>query len=119
MILNQNLFLYFVWICIDAYYRTLVIIMWKLLILPGGKQFGLLFSTPCNLLHDINDILCVKFIWTLLYYPNIIVKSVIRSAIISRYSTAGEHFRYLSYKYDLSQTSWSKSSLKSLQYITL
>ena len=29
-----------------------------------------------------------------------------RSAIRSGYSTLGEYFRYLSYKYDLSPTSW-------------
>ena len=43
------------------------------------------FRTHCNLLHGINDtppidvILeqrCIKFIWTLLHPPNIIVKSV-------------------------------------------
>ena len=37
---------------------------------------------------------------------NIIVKSVMRSAIRYSYSTFGEHFRYLCYKYDLSPISW-------------
>ena len=69
------------------------------------------FRTHCNLLHGINDTLpidvmleqrCIKFIWTLLHSPNIIVISVMRSAI----RTLGEHFRYLSYKYDLSLTLW-------------
>ena len=49
---------------------------------------------------------CIKFIWTLLHSPNIIVKSVMRSAIRYGYSTLGENFRYLSYKYDLSPTLW-------------
>ena len=48
------------------------------------------FRTHCNLLPGINNILpidvmleqrCIKFIWTLLHSPNIIVNSVIRSAI--------------------------------------
>ena len=73
------------------------------------------FRTHCNLLHGINDTLpidvmleqkCIKFIWTLLHSPNIILKSVMRSAIRYGYSTLGEHFRYLSYKYDLSPTLW-------------
>ena len=49
---------------------------------------------------------CIKFIWILLHSPNIIVKSVMRSAIRNGYSTLGEHFRYLNYKYDLSPTLW-------------
>ena len=49
---------------------------------------------------------CIKFIWTLLHSPNIIVKSVMRSAIRNGYSTLGENFRYLSYKYNLSPTLW-------------
>ena len=66
-------------------------------------------------MHGINDTLpidvmleqrCIKFIWTLLHYPNIIVKFVMRSAIRNGYSTLGDFFRYLSYKYDLSPTSW-------------
>ena len=73
------------------------------------------FRTHCNLLHGINDTLhidvileqrCIKLIWTLLHSPNIIVKSFIRSAIRNGYSTLGEHFRYLSYKFVLSPTSW-------------
>ena len=36
----------------------------------------------------------------------IIVKSVMRSAIRNGYSTLGKHFRYLSYKYNLSPTLW-------------
>ena len=43
---------------------------------------------------------CIKFIWTLLHSPNIIVKSVMISAIRNGYSTLGEQIRYLSYKYD-------------------
>ena len=67
------------------------------------------------ILHGINDTppidvmleqRCIKFIWTLLHSPNIIVKSVMRSAIRNGYSTLGENFRYLSYKYDLSPTLW-------------
>ena len=66
-------------------------------------------------MHGINDTppidvmleqRCIKFIWTLLHSPNIIVKSVMRSAIRNGYSTLGENFRYVSYKYDLSPTSW-------------
>ena len=49
---------------------------------------------------------CIKFIWTLLHSPNIFVKSVMRSAIRNGYSTLGENFRYLSYKYNLSPTLW-------------
>ena len=73
------------------------------------------YRTHCNLLHGINDTLpidvmleqrCIKFIWILLHFPNIIVNSVMRSAIRNGYSTLGEHFRYLSYKYDLSPTLW-------------
>ena len=73
------------------------------------------FRTYCNLLHGINDTLpidvmheqrCIKFIWTLLHSPNIIEKSVMRSAIRNGYSAYGENFRYLSYKCDLSLTSW-------------
>ena len=47
---------------------------------------------------------CIKFIWTLLHSPNIIVKFVMRSAIRNGCSRLGD--RYLSYKYDLSPTSW-------------
>ena len=73
------------------------------------------FRTHCNLLHGINDTppidvmleqRCIKLIWTLLHSPNIIVKSVMRSVIRSGYSVFGENFRCLSYKYDLSPTSW-------------
>ena len=73
------------------------------------------FRTHCNLLHGINDTLsidvmleqrCIKFIWTLLHSPNIIVKSVMRSAIRNGYSTLGDNFRYLNYKYNLSPTLW-------------
>ena len=49
---------------------------------------------------------CIKFIWILLHSPNIIVKYVMRSAIRNGYSTLGENFRYLSYKYNLSLTLW-------------
>ena len=58
------------------------------------------FRSHCNLLHGINDILpidvileqrCIKFIWTLLHSPNIIVKSVMRSAIRNGYSAFGEN----------------------------
>ena len=66
-------------------------------------------------MHGINDTppidvmleqRCIKFIWTLLHSPNIIVKSVMRSDIRNGYSTLGDNFRYLSYKYDLSPTLW-------------
>ena len=40
----------------------------------------------------------IKFIWTLLHSPNIIVKAVMPSPIKNGYSTLGEHFRILSYK---------------------
>ena len=69
------------------------------------------FRTHCNLLHNINDTLpidvmleqrCIKFIWTISHFPNIIVNSAIRND----YSVLGEKFGYLSYKYDLSPTSW-------------
>ena len=75
----------------------------------------LLFRTHCNLLYRINDTLpidimleqrCIKFIWTLLHSPNIIVKSVMRYAIRNGYSTLDENFIYFSYKYNLSQTLW-------------
>ena len=45
-------------------------------------------------------------IWTLLHSPNSIVKSVMRCAIRNGYSALSENFKYLSYKYDLSPTSW-------------
>ena len=62
---------------------------------------------------------CIKFIWTLLHSPNIIVKSVMRSAIRNGYSTLGEHFRYPSYKYDLSPTSWISPLCKAYNnYVT-
>ena len=70
------------------------------------------FRTHCNLLHGINDTppidimleqRCIKFIWTLLHSPNIIVKSVMQSVIRNGYSTLGENF---SYKYDLLPTLW-------------
>ena len=73
------------------------------------------FRTHCNLLHGINDTLpidvmlgqrCIKFTWTLVHSPNIIVKSVMRSAIRNGYSTLGEKIRYLSYTYNLSPTLW-------------
>ena len=105
--------------CMDAVYGTLVQIILKLFILPGGKPFGLFgnyhLEHIANLLHGINnappiDVMleqrCIKFIWTLLHSPNIIVKSVMRPAIRYGYSTLGEHFRYLCYKYDLSPTLW-------------
>ena len=81
----------------------------------------LLFRTHCNLLHGINDTLpidvmleqrFIKFIWTLLHSPNIIVKYVMRSAIWHGHFVLGENFRYLSYKYDLSSTLWISSLCK-------
>ena len=66
-------------------------------------------------MHGINDTLpidvmleqgCIKIIWTLLHSPNIIVKYVMRSAITNVYSALVGNFRCLSYKYDLSPTSW-------------
>ena len=93
--------------------------MLKLFILHGGKPFGLFGNYHpkhiANPLLGINDTLpidvmleqrCIKLIWTLLHSPNIIVKSVMQSAIRNGYSTFGENFRYLSYTYDLSPTSW-------------
>ena len=59
------------------------------------------FRTRCNLLRGKNDILpidvmleqrCIKFIWTLLPSPNIIVKSVMQSAIRNGYSALCENF---------------------------
>ena len=91
---------------VDTFYTA-----WRKAIPAIGK---LPFRTHWYLLHGINDTLpidvmleqrCIKFIWTLLNFPNIIVKSVMRSAIRNGYSTLGEHFRYLSYMYDLSPTS--------------
>ena len=103
----------------DAVYGTLVQIMLKLFILPEGKPFRLFGNyhseNIATDLHGINDKLpidvmleqrCIKFIWTLLRSPNIIVKSVMRSTIRYGYSTLGDNFRYLCYKYDLSPTSW-------------
>ena len=64
------------------------------------------FRTHCNLLQGINDTRhidimleqrCIKFIWTLLHSTNIIVNSVMRSAIRNGYSTLCEKCRYLSY----------------------
>ena len=86
--------------------------LWRKAIRPIWK---LTLKTYWNLLHGIKDTFaidvmleqrCIKLIWTLLHCPNIIVKSVMRSAIRNGYSVLGEHFRYLSYKYDLSPTSW-------------
>ena len=37
---------------------------------------------------------CIKFIWTLLRSPNIIVKYVMRSAIRNGYSTLGENCQF-------------------------
>ena len=105
----------------DAVYGTLVQIMLKLLILPGGKPFvlfGNYHSEHIATFHGMNDTLpidvmleqrCIKLIWTLLHFPNIINiigKSVMTSAIINGYSTLAEIFRYLRYKYNLSQTLW-------------
>ena len=80
--------------------------MVNIVILPGGKPLGLfiVFYTIQNTLQqfvlftvydklhldvmlELNSL--IKFIWTLLHSPNIIVKSVIRSAIRSCYSTVG------------------------------
>ena len=82
-------------LCLNFYtaWRKVIWAIWKL---P--------FRTHCNLLHSINDTLpidvmleqiCIKFILTLLHSPNVIVNSVIRSAIKNGYSAIGEHFRYL------------------------
>ena len=114
MTLNQNLFLYFVWMWFMEswfnYTRTFYT-AWKKPIRPICK---LPYKTHCNFLQVINhplsiDVMpeqgCIKFIWTLLHSPNIFVKSVIQS-FISHYSTKGENFRYLRYKYDLSPTLW-------------
>ena len=103
--------------------------MLKLFILPGGKPFGLFgklpFRTHSNLLHGINDTLpivvmleqrCIKFIWTLLHSPDIIVKYVMGSAIRNGVSALGENLRYLSYKYDLSPTSWISPLCKVNKY---
>ena len=79
----------------------------------GSNDVETFYTAWIYLLHGINNTLpinvmleqrCFKFIWTLLHSPNIIVKSVMRSAIRNGYSTLGEHFRYLSYKYNLSPT---------------
>ena len=84
----------------NAVYGTCVQIMLKLFILPGGRKairaiWKLPFRTHCNLLHGINDTLpidvmleqkCMELIWTLLQSPNIIVKSVMRSAIRNGYT---------------------------------
>ena len=107
----------------DAVYGTLVQIMLKLFYTAWRKAiraiWKLPFRTHCNLLHGINDTpsidvmleqRCIKFIWTLLHSPNILVKYVMRSGIRYGYSTLGENFRYLSYKYDLSPTLWISPS---------
>ena len=81
----------------DAVYGILVQIMLNLFesfYTSWGKAIRAIWKLPfrahCNLLHGINgtphiDIMleqrCVKFIRTLLHSPNIIVKSVMRSAI--------------------------------------
>ena len=70
-----------------------------------GKAIRAIWKLPCrthcNLLHGINNTLpidvmleqrCIKFIWTLLHSPYIIVKSVMRSAIRNGYYTLGEIF---------------------------
>ena len=71
----------------DPVYGTLVQFMFNLFILPGGKPFGLLEITIQNTLQ--------LFTWYKnTHSQNIIVKSVIRSAVRSRYSIVGDKFRY-------------------------
>ena len=59
VISNQNLFLYFVFICMDALYGTLIQIMLKLFNTAWRKAiraiWKLPFRTHCNLFHGIND----------------------------------------------------------------
>ena len=97
-------------------YVEMFYIVWRKAICAIWK---LSFRIHCNLLHGINDTLpidvmleqrCIKFIWTLLHSPNISVQSVRISALRNgyRYSTLGDTFRYLSYKYNLS-TLWISS----------
>ena len=98
----MDLYIYIMWfmklwfkLCLNFLYarRKVILTIWKLPLIP--------------LLNGINDTLntdvmlerrCIKFIWTLLHYLNIIVKSVLRSAIRNGYSAFDENFRYHSYK---------------------
>ena len=51
-----------------------------------GKSFGLFGNYHSeHILHGINGTI-IKFIWTLLHSPNIIFKSVMRSATTNGYS---------------------------------
>ena len=73
------------------------------------------YITHCKFIHVINDTLpvdiilekrCIKFIWSLIHSENVIVKSVISSAISSKHSVLGENYRYFSYKYNITPYTW-------------
>ena len=52
---------------------------------------------------------CLKFIWFYINSNNTIVKSVSSSAIMYSYSTLSENCRFLSDKYDIWPSCWTKS----------
>ena len=73
----------------------------KLWVLPN--------TTHCKYLHKINNSLPIdlmlekrylKFSWPCINSNNTNVKSVSSSAIMYRYSSLDENYRFLSYKYD-------------------
>ncbi len=85
-------------------------------------------TTHCNLLPSINDSLpieitlekrCIKFIWSSLNSKNSIVKNIALSAISSSFSTFGDNYRYLSYKYNIGRNLWMSSLTKLLDRFEL
>ena len=63
-------------------------------------------SLPIDLVFEKS---CLKFIFSCTNSNNTIVKSVSSSAIMYSYSTLGENYRFLSDKYDIWPTYWTKS----------
>ena len=74
-------------------------------------------KTHCRFLHTVNNSLpidialekrCLKFLWSCMNSNNDVVKSVSLSSISNSYSTFGENYRYLSYKYNICPYAWNK-----------
>ena len=82
------------------------------------KLWALFNTTHCKYLHTISNSLpidlilekrCLKFIWSCTNSNSTIVKSVSSLAIMYSYSSLDENYRFLSDKYDIWPTNWTKS----------
>ena len=71
-------------------------------------KISIQLTTHCQLILYLKKS-CLKFICSCTNSNNTIVKSVSSSAIMYSYSTLGENYRFLSDKYDIWPTCWTKS----------